>query len=137
MDEATVRGSAFARLRGRALAWLSKPANLILLFFLIALVVLTLYPLYSLLMETVTIHAGREARAAKEAAGKPNPVLRTLPEYVNGFPGSVSDRDCLRRRGGLYGDAHESEIHQIHFRRLYLPVYHAVLDAGAVLGKLF
>ena len=69
MDEATVRGSAFARLRGRALAWLSKPANLILLFFLIALVVLTLYPLYSLLMETVTIHAGREARAAKEAAG--------------------------------------------------------------------
>ena len=69
MDEATVRGSAFVRLRGRALAWLSKPANLILLFFLIALVVLTLYPLYSLLMETVTIHAGREARAAKEAAG--------------------------------------------------------------------
>ena len=69
MDEATVRSSAFARLRGRALAWLSKPANLILLFFLIALIVLTLYPLYSLLMETVTIHAGREARAAKEAAG--------------------------------------------------------------------
>ena len=69
MDEATVRSSAFVRLRGRALAWLSKPANLILLFFLIALVVLTLYPLYSLLMETVTIHAGREARAAKEAAG--------------------------------------------------------------------
>ena len=69
MDEATVRGSAFARLRGRALAWLSKPANLILLFFLIALVVLTLYPLYSLLMETATSHAGREARAAKEAAG--------------------------------------------------------------------
>ena len=69
MDEATVRGSAFVRLRGRALAWLSKPANLILLFFLIALVVLTLYPLYSLLMETATIHAGREARAAKEAAG--------------------------------------------------------------------
>ena len=69
MDEATVRGGAFVRLRGRALAWLSKPANLILLFFLIALVVLTLYPLYSLLMETVTIHAGREARAAKEAAG--------------------------------------------------------------------
>ena len=69
MDEATVRGSSFVRLRGRALAWLSKPANLILLFFLVALVVLTLYPLYSLLMETVTIHAGREARAAKEAAG--------------------------------------------------------------------
>ena len=69
MDEAAVRSSAFARLRGRALAWLSKPANLILLFFLIALIVLTLYPLYSLLMETVTIHAGREARAAKEAAG--------------------------------------------------------------------
>ena len=69
MDEATVRGSSFVRLRGRALAWLSKPANWILLFFLVALVVLTLYPLYSLLMETVTIHAGREARAAKEAAG--------------------------------------------------------------------
>ena len=65
MEEAPVRGGAVDRLRGRVLAWLSKPANIILLAFLLALLVLTLYPLYSLLTETITIHAGREARAAK------------------------------------------------------------------------
>ena len=36
---------------------------------LLALLVLTLYPLFSLLAETVTIHAGREARAAEGTAG--------------------------------------------------------------------
>ena len=54
---------------GRLRAWLSKPANLILLIFLIVLAVLTLYPLLSLLTETVTIHTGREARMAKLPAG--------------------------------------------------------------------
>ncbi len=57
------------RLKGWLRSWLSKPANLILLFFLIALAVLTLYPLLSLLTETVTIHTGREARASKLTAG--------------------------------------------------------------------
>ena len=69
MDEAKVPYSAFGRLKGRAQAWFSKPANTILLIFLIALIVLTLYPLLSLLMETIMIHPGREARAAKEIAG--------------------------------------------------------------------
>ena len=69
MDEARVRNPVFARLKGRTTAWFSKPANIILLVFLLALLVLTLYPLLSLLTETFTIHAGREARAAKEAAG--------------------------------------------------------------------
>ncbi len=52
-----------SRLKGRMNAWLSKPANIILLIFLIALTVLTLYPLLSLLRETVTVHLGREERA--------------------------------------------------------------------------
>ena len=69
MEEALIPGSPFARLKGRILAWLSKPANIILLVFLFLLLVLTLYPLYSLLTETVTIHPGREARAASETAG--------------------------------------------------------------------
>ena len=69
MTEATVRNNTMNRLKGRALAWFSKPANIILSVFLVALVVLTLYPMLSLLMETVTIHAGREARAAQLAAG--------------------------------------------------------------------
>ncbi len=69
MAEARARNTALRRLRGRALAWLSKPANIILAVFLLALVVLTLYPLISLLLETVTIHAGREARAAQLTAG--------------------------------------------------------------------
>lgn len=69
MEEALIPGSSFSRLKGRILAWLSKPANIILLVFLFLLLVLTLYPLYSLLTETVTIHPGREARAASETAG--------------------------------------------------------------------
>lgn len=63
------KGIAVRRLKGRLLAWFSKPANVILLIFLLALVVLTLYPLLSLLMETFKIHAGRETRAAHLAAG--------------------------------------------------------------------
>lgn len=46
-----------------------KPANLILLFFAIILVFLTLYPLFTLLRETFTVHIGKEARAAREVAG--------------------------------------------------------------------
>ena len=69
MDQANTRSIQMNRLKGRARAWFSKPANVILLVFLIALAVLTLYPLLSLLSETVTIHVGREARAAKQTAG--------------------------------------------------------------------
>lgn len=47
----------------------NKPANIILVFFLVVLFFLTLYPLLTLLKETLTIHAGKEARAAKEAVG--------------------------------------------------------------------
>ena len=61
MEEALIPGSSFSRLKGRILAWLSKPANIILLVFLFLLLVLTLYPLYSLLTETVTIHLKQPA----------------------------------------------------------------------------
>ena len=70
MDQAQTQNVQFTRMKGRVRAWLSKPANIILLAFLIALAVLTLYPLLSLLGETVTIHVGREARAAKQSAGE-------------------------------------------------------------------
>ncbi len=50
---------------GRARAWFSKPANIILLIFLVVLFFLTLCPLVSMLSETVTVHAGREARAVR------------------------------------------------------------------------
>ena len=53
------------RLMGRLRAYFSKPANVILLIFLAALCLLTLYPLLTMLLETVTVHAGREARAVK------------------------------------------------------------------------
>ena len=69
MESTRSTGFRASRLMGRLRAWLSKPANLILLIFLIVLVVLTLYPLLSLLTETVTIHTGREARMAKLPAG--------------------------------------------------------------------
>ena len=53
------------RLMGRLRAYFSKPANVILLIFLVALCLLTLYPLLTMMLETVTVHAGREARAVK------------------------------------------------------------------------
>ncbi|MGI6214380.1 MAG: ABC transporter permease [Christensenellales bacterium] len=44
------------RLKGRMHSWFSKPANVILLFFLIALVLLTLYPLFTMLGEMFVVH---------------------------------------------------------------------------------
>lgn len=53
------------RLMGRTRAYFSKPANIILLIFFVALCFLTLYPLLTMLLETVTVHSGREARAVR------------------------------------------------------------------------
>ena len=53
------------RLMGRTRAYFSNPANIILLIFFVALCFLTLYPLLSMLLETVTVHSGREARAVR------------------------------------------------------------------------
>ena len=69
MDQARTQNVRMNRMKGRVRAWLSKPANIILLIFLATLAVLTLYPLLSMLTETVTIHVGREARAARLPAG--------------------------------------------------------------------
>ena len=69
MDQAKTQRFHLKRLRGKTAAWLSKPANVILLIFSIILILLTLYPLLSMLLETFTIHVGREARAAKQTAG--------------------------------------------------------------------
>ena len=51
------------RLGREAQTYLNKPANLILVVFLVLLIFLTLYPLIVLLLETFTVHSGREARA--------------------------------------------------------------------------
>ena len=53
------------RLIGRTRAYFSNPANIILLVFFAALCFLTLYPLLSMMVETVTVHSGREARAVR------------------------------------------------------------------------
>ncbi|MDO5022611.1 MAG: iron ABC transporter permease [Eubacteriales bacterium] len=45
-----------SRLLGLMRSWFSKPANIILLFFLIALVLLTLYPLVTMLGEMFIVH---------------------------------------------------------------------------------
>lgn len=86
MEEVKARNVALSRMKGRTLAWFTKPANIILLVFLVALVVLTLYPLVSLLTETVTVHAGRETRAAHEAAG-----ARTLYHFERLFATQEND----------------------------------------------
>ena len=58
-----------AKQRARLRAFFGKPANVILIAFCVVLTVLTLYPLILLFVETITIHAGKEARGAKLAAG--------------------------------------------------------------------
>ncbi len=68
-EQTALNGVRISRWKGRVRAWLSKPANVILLVFLILLTILTLYPLVSMLMETTTIHLGREARLSKLAVG--------------------------------------------------------------------
>ncbi len=70
MNKAIPQKRSFARTLGRIRAWFSKPANIILILFLISLALLTLYPLLSMLTETVTVHTGREARAAHQKAGE-------------------------------------------------------------------
>lgn len=50
---------------GQLRSWLSKPANVILLVFCVALCLLTLYPLITMLLEMVTVHSGREAQAVR------------------------------------------------------------------------
>lgn len=58
-----------AKQLGRVRAFFGKPANVILVGFLIALCLLTLYPLILLFLETVTVHVGKEARATKLEGG--------------------------------------------------------------------
>ena len=64
-----MRNPFSARQRARLRAFFGKPANIILVTFCIVLCVLTLYPLILLLLETITVHAGKEVRATRLAAG--------------------------------------------------------------------
>ena len=77
---------SISRVRGKTRAWFSKPANVILLVFLILLTVLTLYPMVSMLLETTTVHLGREARLAKLSAGS-----RTLWHFRRLFATTEND----------------------------------------------
>lgn len=58
-----------ARLASSVHAFLSKPANVILVVFFVVLCFLTLYPLLLMVLETFTVHAGREATATKLPKG--------------------------------------------------------------------
>ena len=59
------RKSNSGRWLGLIRSWLSKPANIILLVFLVSLTLLTLYPLITMLTEMFTVHSGREASAVR------------------------------------------------------------------------
>lgn len=56
-------------LRYRLRAFLSKPANLILMFFLTALFVLSLLPMISMLSNMFTVHQGMEKKMTRMATG--------------------------------------------------------------------
>ncbi|MDD4012223.1 MAG: iron ABC transporter permease [Sphaerochaetaceae bacterium] len=56
-------------LGNKVVMFFSKPANVILVVFFVLLCMLTLYPLLTLVSETFTVHAGREATATKQARG--------------------------------------------------------------------
>ncbi len=63
------KASPAKRTLGALKGFFSKPANVILIVFLVALCFLTLYPLILLVGETFTVHAGREARATGQLVG--------------------------------------------------------------------
>ena len=56
-------------LRYRLRAFLGKPANLILLFFLVVLVVLSLFPMVTMLTNMFTVHAGTEKKMLRVKVG--------------------------------------------------------------------
>ena len=56
---------SLARTGGKLRAWFSKPANVILLLFCIALIVLTLYPLFSMLSEMFLVHSPERSMVRK------------------------------------------------------------------------
>ena len=56
-------------LRYRLRAFLAKPANLILLFFLAALIILSLMPMVTMLTNMFTVHAGTEKKMLRVKTG--------------------------------------------------------------------
>ena len=56
-------------MRYRIRAFLSKPANLLLVFFLAALVVLSLAPMVTMLTNMFTVHQGNEKKLTRMATG--------------------------------------------------------------------
>ncbi len=60
------RPSSLARTGGRLRAWFSKPANVILLVFCVVLVVLTLYPLFTMLSEMFVVHSAERSMVRKQ-----------------------------------------------------------------------
>ena len=93
------------RLMGRTRAYFSKPANIILMVFFVALCFLTLYPLLTLLTETVTVHSGREARAVRGLGLKPGSLTlyhfqRLLLYHFYGSKLYLKHYSSLRRGQG-------------------------------------
>ncbi len=58
--------SGMSRTCGKLRAWFSKPANVILLAFLVVLIVLTLYPLFSMLSEMFLVHNAERSMVRKQ-----------------------------------------------------------------------
>ena len=57
---------SLARTQGKLRAWFSKPANVILLLFCVVLVMLTLYPLVSMLSEMFLVHSSERTMVRKQ-----------------------------------------------------------------------
>ena len=84
-------GIRMKRVAGRMRAWLSQPANVILLLFFVALTLLTLVPLLTMLTETFTVHMGREARIVKQEVGS-----HTLFHFRRLFATSENDYSWIQ-----------------------------------------
>ena len=56
-------------LRYRLRAFFAKPANMILLFFLVALIILSLMPMITMLTNMITVHAGTEKKMLRVKTG--------------------------------------------------------------------
>lgn len=67
MDAARTRQIQMKRMQGRVRTWFSRPANIILLVFLLLLLFLTLYPLLTMLTEMFVVH--QNERSAVRSLG--------------------------------------------------------------------
>lgn len=137
--------------RYRLRAFVSKPANLLLVFFLIVLVVLSLLPMATMLSNMVH-RARRHGKETAAPAGRLHHALalpkavrrgRMEPGQLLAAPLELADcrarfghtGHCGRRHGRVVHHAFRPQMQKIHFGCFRLSLHDARMDARPVLDE--